>query len=384
MTSRPIRVSLGFMRRRTLTVGALAAASLGIVACATGLIAPIPDQDAGTSDASTSDASIKDSGNTDAAVTCSPACVAPQVCSNGVCKASCDPPLVKCAGDGGSCVDTTSDKSNCGSCGSPCTSGDAGSLQPGPNNPDAGVFFDGGYDGGTGWALGTPTCTKSACGVTCPQGMTSCSDNLCYDTQNFHDHCGNCGTACASGAEWCTQGKCCAVGTMNCNGTCTDVLTNPASCGGCGKTCSGQTPFCSAGVCTGGVTFTGAFTTNVASPNCTAWNTFRSSLTGTYSSITISGTNDVIGRTCTGVQANSICQAMRNGTTLSGVVCGSNTWYVSTCSGGIEVGADTGSCSCQAVTGYSARPCLTTNGDWGGVNTKTCGAPSQSLTVRCQ
>ncbi len=174
------------------------------------------------------------------------------------------------------------------------------------------------------------------------------------------------------------------MGTANCNGTCTDVLTSPTNCGGCGKTCSGQTPFCSGGVCTGGVTFTGAFTTGVVSPHCAAWNTFRSQLTGTYSSITISGSNDLVGRTCTGAPANTICQALKNGTTLSNVVCGSYTWYVSTCAGGIEVGADTSTCFCQATTGYVARPCLVGNGDWGGVNTKSCGAPSQTMTVRCQ
>ncbi len=368
--------------RRTVILSSLVLGSVAavIVSCANGLIAPIPGDDAG-SDVTTPP---NDAGKDTGPATCNPACTPPAVCSNGVCKTTCDPPLVKCIGDSGTCVDLATDKANCGTCGTVCPTGDAGSMPPGPNNPDAGIFGDAGYDGGPGWALGTPTCAAKACGTTCPQGMTGCPDSICYDTQNHHDHCGTCGTACADNTEWCTGGKCCALGQANCNGTCTDVLTNPNNCGGCGKTCSGQTPFCTGGVCTGGQTFTASFTQSVASTSCTQWNTFRASLTGTYSSITISGTNDVVGRTCTGASADQLCKALKNGTTVSGISCGGFTWYVgANCAGSVELGADTSPCTCTNP-GYSVRPCLSSNGDWGGVKTNTCGAPSQSITVRCQ
>jgi len=48
-----------------------------------------------------------------------------------------------------------------------------------------------------------------------------------------------------------------------------------------------------------------------------------------------------------------------------------------------ELTADNAACNCTSP-GYNIRPCINTNGDWGGINTQTCGAPSQSLTVTCQ
>ena len=179
---------------------------------------------------------------------CTNACKTGEVCSNGACKASCEAPTVKCVADGGiTCATTATDPQNCGQCGNACSTADAGSLPPGPNNPDAGIP----YDGGSGWSVGKAGCSNSQCGVTCDNGFTKCSDNLCYDTQNFHDNCGACGTACTA-QEWCNAGKCCTLGKLACNGTCVDVKSDPNNCGACGKVCSGGTPYCAAGVCTAG------------------------------------------------------------------------------------------------------------------------------------
>ncbi|HEX4513998.1 MAG TPA: hypothetical protein VH054_10690, partial [Polyangiaceae bacterium] len=61
---------------------------------------------------------------------------------------TCTSPLTKCIADAGPiCADLKSDMNHCGQCTTACATADAGSLEPGPNNPDAGVFFDGGYDG---------------------------------------------------------------------------------------------------------------------------------------------------------------------------------------------------------------------------------------------
>lgn len=316
---------------------------------------------------------------------CTKTCNADQVCASGMCKGQCDLPQVKCAGDGGgACADLTSDPNHCGQCINACGAGDAGALTPGNGNPDAGIPFDGGYDGGAGWTLGTPGCTKSACSVTCPSGYTSCPDGICYDTQNFHDHCGDCNTACMADVEWCTLGHCCAVGTEWCGSACIDVLSDANNCGGCGVVCPSGMPFCSGGACTGGVTFSQSFThLAIATAQCSVWTTFRSNLTGTYTSITISGSNDSVGHTCTGAGANTLCQALHNGTIVSNLSCGGYGWYVDNCSGGLELTADGASCSCTNP-GYNARPCLNTNGDWGGVKTASCSAPTQTITVTCK
>ena len=371
------------MRRPLFASLAIGCTAAGLIAaCATATVSFPDPLDAGVPDAKGSDGGDATTGSDGG---CAKPCAADQVCSNGVCKAQCDPPLVKC-GDAGACIDTTADKAHCGSCSTVCGTGDAGSLQPGPNNPDAGIPFDGGYDAGTGWTLGSPTCGKSVCGVDCPQGTTQCSDSICYDTQNFHDHCGNCNTACAANTEWCTQGHCCSVGSAYCNGACTDVLGNASNCGGCGIVCSGGTPACSIGTCVASVavTFSQSFTQGqIASAQCTVFNAFRAQLTGTYTSITMSGSNDLVGHTCTGAGANTLCQALRTGTPVTALSCGGNNWYIDTCAGALEITSDGAACTCK-TPGYAVRACLSSNGDWGGVNSATCNGPTQTMTVTCK
>jgi hypothetical protein len=373
-------------------VAALCAIAASAVACAKAIV------DVGL-DASAGDATVGDAAPDNGACpqydlltdpqhcgSCTKACDAGDLCSSGQCKAQCDPTLAKCFGDAGVlCVDIKSDPNHCGTCTTACATADAGSLQPGPNNPDAGIPFDGGYDGGPGWDLGTPACEAGTCAVTCPPGMTECGDGICYDPQNFHDHCGDCNTACAT-TEWCTQGHCCSVGTAYCSGACTDVLGDKNNCGSCGHVCPSQTPVCSDGQCTTAIVYSEAFTGgSIASTQCTAWNTFRSSLSGTYSSITISGSYDTTGRTCTGTGANTLCQALHNATTVSNLSCGSYTWNVdSTCGNGVEITADGLTCSCTPNPDYSVRPCIGTTANWGAINTAPCSPPSQTITVTCQ
>jgi hypothetical protein len=78
--------------------------------------------------------------------------------------------------------------------------------------------------------------------------MTECSDGICYDTQNHHDHCGNCTTACPS-AQWCNRGNCCDPGKEYCGSACIDVLSDPSNCGGCANVCPSSAPYCQQGVC---------------------------------------------------------------------------------------------------------------------------------------
>ncbi len=371
-------------------VAAAVVVSVGVfgAACATGLVQVDPTIDspeAGSDSGPPADAGCPQF-NTDTnpkhCGSCTKACTDLQVCSSGACKAACDAPTIKCASDaGGGCADLTSDTNHCGNCSTVCTNGDAGGLAPGSNNPDAGIAFDGGYDSGIGWALGTPGCTKSMCAIACPMGLTACSDKICYDTQNFHDHCGDCNTACAQDTEWCSAGHCCALGQETCNGACIDVLSDPANCGGCNIKCPNNLPQCGGGTCTAGVTYSESFTSG-QTPNsqCTNWKTFQASLTGSYSSITISGSNDMVGSTCTGAAADQLCKALHNNMTTS-VSCNAKTWATGTCGGGLEVTSTGSICNCNS--GYTSRPCIG-NSNWGGVNTSTCGGPTQTIIVTCK
>ena len=186
---------------------------------------------------------------------CTNACSSTQVCTNGACKNQCDPPTIKCSG-GQSCVDTTKDTKNCGTCGTECNGPDGG-PDTGTGNPDAGVPKpDGGFDAGTGWSLSTPGCSNSKCEFTCGSGTSLCNDQLCWDTQNSHDHCGNCGTACATDTEWCIKGHCCATGTEWCGSSCINTNNDKNNCGACGNVCPLNQPACVGGKCSSQVAVT--------------------------------------------------------------------------------------------------------------------------------
>jgi uncharacterized protein YjdB len=129
-----------------------------------------------------------------------------------------------------------------------------------------------------------------------------------------------------------------------------------------------------------------AFVGGVApTTQCTAWTTFRASLTGTYTGFTIRGSNNTTGITCTDpVVANAVATALRNGTAYSGVSDG-QTWTVSiggcttpVCGPNYIELANQGACSC--ASGYSIRPTIN-NENWGGIDGVTCNAPSQTMEV---
>jgi len=113
--------------------------------------------------------------------------------------------------------------------------------------------------------------------------------------------------------------------------------------------------------------------------DCTAWDEFRASILDDHTLVSISGSNDMIGRTCTGDEARQICDALRDGATVS-IPCDGFTWYVGNC-GGIELTADNSACTCQDP-GFSVRPCIA-HQDWGGVNSATCAGPTQTIDVVC-
>lgn len=112
----------------------------------------------------------------------------------------------------GTCVDTSTDPSNCGTCGQRCLSGGA--------------------------------CQEGICG--CPPGTTNCGFS-CADLSSDPFNCGGCFNVCASFT--CMKGVCaCQDGEARCRGKCIPVLSDPSNCGACDNVCrDGKT--CLFGVC---------------------------------------------------------------------------------------------------------------------------------------
>jgi hypothetical protein len=117
------------------------------------------------------------------------------------------------AGGPPACTDTSTDVSNCGSCGNACPSGQ--------------------------------TCAAGMC--SCTAGLTACG-GACVDTSSDSANCGSCGNACGSG-QACTAGLCsCLAGLTLCGSACVDTSSDSSNCGSCGNACtSPQT--CSGGMC---------------------------------------------------------------------------------------------------------------------------------------
>ena len=332
----------------------------------------------------------------------------------------------KCCG--GSCTDLTTDGNNCGACGSACTSAHA------QVDCLAGkCTFAGKCDSGWGDCDNNPAngceanlhvdpnnCT--ACGMKCAiaNAINACADG-CYEAScsfGFDDcnmdpkdgcetsvlsdgqNCGACGTSCAKlphATAGCMNAGCvlgaCEKGYADCNGDPKDgcesfVAGDKSNCGSCGNACPQNLPFCVSAVCSAvdpGVRYSASFQGNQsATPQqCNDWNTFRMNLKqGPYTKVSINGSNDMVGVECAGAQADQLCQALRNGGNTM-VQCNGRSWGVGMCGTGIELSADGNICQC--MSGYVARPCIGQgNSNWGGVNTVTCNAPTQTLNVVCQ
>lgn len=154
-------------------------------------------------------------------------------CTGGplACDAGCAAPSTSCAG---ACVNTATDKNNCGGCGKACSGS-------------------------------TPDCSNSNCVSGCPASQTLCSGS-CVDITSNVSNCGHCGSACsmANAASACASSKCtftCNTGFALCNGACVDEQTDSNNCGGCGSTFA-----CAAGLSCQ----SGACMLSQASPTCSA------------------------------------------------------------------------------------------------------------------
>ncbi|MFH1320322.1 MAG: SprB repeat-containing protein, partial [Bacteroidota bacterium] len=138
------------------------------------------------------------------------------------------------------------------------------------------------------------------------------------------------------------------------------------------------------------ITYSESFTNgNIYSsgdPQYDNWITFRSQLdTGefNFTSVTIKGDFDLIGISCTDITiVNQIATAIKNGNPgISFAACDGIIWRVGDCAGGTELNANNLGTDCACTNpGYTLRPGIG-NTNWGGVNTITCNAPSQTMTV---
>ena len=136
---------------------------------------------------------------------------------------------------------------------------------------------------------------------------------------------------------------------------------------------------------TGIIMFTDTFYYGqTASSQCNAWNTFRSQLTPRcYTKITIKGTNDMTGQSCSDLTiASNYANALNTLTDYMSPSCNGNVWELCFRYSG-EVWLNPPSLCSGANCpnpGYILRPCIS-NQNWGGVNTPTCNAPSQRMTI---
>jgi hypothetical protein len=171
---------------------------------------------------------------------CGTTCAAGRVCSGGACGTTCALPLRTCGmGSTAFCANTAIDPANCNACGTACALANVAT-----NGCTAGACTVVGCSAGFG-----------ECNATAADG---CETNLTTSTA----HCGSCGRACTLPhvtTQTCTAGACvvaagsCATGYADCNGLAADgceaaLATDGPHCGACGTSC-GAGQVCSGGVC---------------------------------------------------------------------------------------------------------------------------------------
>ncbi|MEO7730096.1 MAG: hypothetical protein ABIY55_03925 [Kofleriaceae bacterium] len=204
---------------------------------------------------------------------------------------------------------------------------------------------------------------------------TSCAD---ADACNGDERCNGTGTCLAGDPPVVSDGNACTVDACAAD---TGVSHIPLPDG---TVCAGR-GVCQAGECSvKGTVFSEDFVQfQDASAQCDSWNDFLSNqlVDGSYGSVTVSGTFDSVGVTCSDPDtATQICQALHHNS-FTQVSCGGHFWSVGSC-GGTEVVVDGFVCGCEFGV-HDVRPC-TGFGEWGGINSDTCNPPSQNLTVVCE
>lgn len=189
---------------------------------------------------------------------CEQACGSTQYCETGSC-VECGAPRKLCQG---SCVGVTSDADNCGECGNRCDTAAgltcmAGSCVCAPGllrckGQCVNTLTDKGNCGGCGQACASDTvCVAGTCkpATECKAPETIC-DQACVDLTKDGDNCSACGKRCDAAKGFaCASGSCgCFAGATECQGICVNNSTNPHHCGACGQSCQANEA-CVAGAC---------------------------------------------------------------------------------------------------------------------------------------
>ena len=93
----------------------------------------------------------------------------------------------------------------------------------------------------------------------------------------------------------------------------------------------------------------------------------------------MSGSNNPTGITLTNPSmVAAIAQALRTNTAYGPVSSNGFSWIVGPCGGGYELTSTGIICRCN--TGYTIRPCIG-NRNWGAINSNTCSAGTQTMTL---
>jgi plastocyanin len=169
------------------------------------------------------------------------------------CASACASGLMQC---GTSCVDPTSDNSNCGGCGGAfaCAGGKTCQssqckCQTGSSHDCSGTCMSNASTASCGGSCaacpsgptnGSATCDGTSCGTACNSGYSPCN-GACVNEQADNANCGGCGaTFACTGGKTCqsSQCKCQAGSTHDCGGTC----VNNTSTASCGTSCSACSP----------------------------------------------------------------------------------------------------------------------------------------------
>ena len=131
-------------------------------------------------------------------------------------------------------------------------------------------------------------------------------------------------------------------------------------------------------------TFSQTFTQGVAPSAAiqTAWDTFRASLTGTYTTFRFFSNLNAGVTVTDAVKVQTLANSLRNATTTTQNIGGVN-WLVGvgcTAQSGITAVEFSNVASCSAGSTYALRPRIG-NLNWGGVNGTTVNAPTQTITL---
>lgn len=223
------------------------------IECVRGWIDSLVPRDAAASDAADGGSCGDTQTNASNCGTCGNVCPAGASCNAGTC--ACSGTLAAC---GTACVDTKTSVTSCGACGTACASGAAcangtctcpATASAVCNDKCVDLKSDVSNCGACNKACsgGAPFCSNGTCSSSCGDSGVSCN-NSCVDTRTSFNNCGTCGTVCPSGAT-CSAGKCvCPVGQTACNGVCLNTISDSTNCGACGVTCSSGTT-CTSGKC---------------------------------------------------------------------------------------------------------------------------------------